>query len=324
MFGKEITEELKVAIRKVRGGSKTYAWEARLFDAMAEHDREDTLESLSKVRAVIKEIPQADAKENEESLESLEFVIDLEETRIERHQELERIAEKRMVENEFRVNSGLDLYKQTFGDPFTNVLAKMGDSSRWLDGGAGEAKAMIDYLDGGGKGKCVATGYRIPQQALERVKNATQTYSGRFHYADGKFLGEMSDNELGGKGFDLISDLNGVLYYTKTLVEDVKRYLDLLNVGGLLVFTNVHIEIDMPNAAAHPGSVPAIARWISNISGVRVVYHEKMGMYEVHKNSAENLVPDLVLNLYETQANQNDPIRKYSCVQQLPKEVVKG
>lgn len=327
MFDLEMIKELKIAFaeasRKAHGMPKPYAWEAGLFDAMTEHNRVNTLESLKKVKTIVKQAQSTDSKEVEDELGMLLFLIGIEKGKIQEHEQLERITEKRMVENEFRVNSNLTLYKETFGGGFSEALGKLHEGSRWLDGGAGEANAMIEYLESGGKGRCLAVGYKVPVQAEKRVEEATHKFSGRFQYVQGKYFGEMEDMELGGRGFALISDLNGVLYYTKTLVEDMKRYLDLLDVGGVFVFTNVHIEIDMPHALEHKGYVPALARWVSNIGGVKVLFHESKGSYEVHKTSAEILIPPLELKLYQTQATQNDPIRKYSCAQQLPLEVVR-
>jgi len=79
----------------------------------------------------------------------------------------------------------------------------------------------------------------------------------------------------------------------------------------------------MENAVAHTGRpVPDIARWANNISGVNLLYHTKRRFIEMRRVAEEIAVPDLVLNLYKNKINENDPIRRYTCVHNLPDMVI--
>jgi SAM-dependent methyltransferase len=222
------------------------------------------------------------------------------------------------------VNSGLSEYTKSFGDLFIAKLRDLDRGDIWLDGGSGEAKAMIEYLEGGGRGTCVATGYEIPSQARAAVRDAEGEHEGQFRYVRGKYFSDITDRELGaGDGeVDLITDLNGVLYYTKTFEEDLTRYLQLLKVEGLLFCTAVHIDIDMEHADGHdPRRTPSFARWASNIKGVTLKMNKRSGACILEKTSSKIKLPELIVDLYETRVSQNDPLRRYTCVHSLPKEV---
>jgi len=227
--------------------------------------------------------------------------------------------------NDFRVSSGLAAYRKAFGAPFAKALGQMGDRSRWLDGGAGEAKAMIEYLEGGGKGQCTAVGFEIPSTARTAVADATSEFEGRFFYASGKLFGKMDKRDLhGGEGdFDLITDLNGVLYYTESLAEDLEKYLLLLKPNGVLVFTTNYLEIEAPNAAESSNNIPSLARWAANIFGASLVrYRSANGSADfcaMKRVGDEIKVPEL--ELADNSWKQQRPAYVYRCVHTLPNDV---
>jgi len=324
-FVSDFREKVQKAHDKAVPPVPPYAWVDTLVAAIENYHREPSLHGIKRICKRIIKIPESDLKQCEKVLELLFYALAVEEEAIETNEMLERLGGERLKKNLFEVGRNLRAYKEAFGEPFLNALSKMSDSSRWLDGGAGEAKAMIEYLDSGGKGLCTAASFEIPGGAVAAIDKATSTYKDRFFYASGKCFAAMSNSDLraGLKEFDLITDFNGVLYYTETLVEYLTRYLNLLKVGGVLVFEQVHVEINMENAVAHTGRpVPDIARWANNISGVNLLYHTKRRFIEMRRVAEEIAVPDLVLNLYKNKINENDPIRRYTCVHNLPDMVI--
>jgi SAM-dependent methyltransferase len=324
-FVKNFKEKIQKAHDKAVPTAPPYAWVDTVVAAIDDYYYAPSLHGLVRICKRMDKIPASDQEQCEKALGILALALELEEKAIKAKEMLERLAEERLQKNLFEVGRDLNSYKGFLGGPFSTALSEMSDSSRWLDGGAGEAKAMIEYLDSGGKGLCTAACYEIPGGAAAAIAKATSTYKDRFYYASGKYFSNMSNSDLraGPKEFDLITDLNGVLYYTETLVEDLTRYLDLLKVGGVLIFVQVHVEINMKNAVSNTGrAVPDIARWANNISGVILRYHVKGGFIEMRRVADEIVVPDLTLNLYEPKINDNDPIRRYTCVHSLPDMVI--
>ena len=287
--------------------------------AIEAYNRDSSLANFNYIETCIRQIPGAKQTQYAAALARLQIALNAERIIAQDHQLLERLSE-----NTFRVSSGLNEYARSFGDLFTEALRGLGKGDRWLDGGSGEAKAMIEYLEGGGRGICVATGYEIPSQARAAVRDAQEEYEERFRYVRGKYFSDVTDTDLGaGEGeFDLITDLNGVLYYTKTFEEDLARYLQLLKVGGLLFCTEVHIDIDLSHVDGHDARrIPAFARWAANIKGVTLKLNRQTGACALLKTSSGIVVPTLAVDLYETRASHNDPLRRYTCVHSLPKEV---
>jgi SAM-dependent methyltransferase len=289
------------------------------LSAIEAYNRDPSLVNFNYIETCIGQIPGAKQTQYAAALARLQIALNAEKIIAQDQELLERLSE-----NTFRVNSGLSEYSKSFGDLFTGKLRDLGRGDIWLDGGSGEAKAMIEYLEGGGRGICVATGYEIPSQARAAVRDAEREYEGRFHYVRGKYFSAVTDTDLGaGDGeFDLITDLNGVLYYTKTFEEDLTRYLQLLKVGGSLFCTAVHIDIDMEYAEGFDARrTPAFARWASNIKGVTLKMNKKTGACVLEKNSSKIKLPELIVDIYETRASQNDPLRRYTCNHTLPKQV---
>jgi len=181
-------------------------------------------------------------------------------------------------------------------------------------------RTCIEYLEGGGEARCTATGFAIPEGAIDSVEKAETKYHDRFKYISGKFFNEITNDELGlpAKGeYSLITDLNGVLYYTKTLVEDLRRYLELLGIGGLLFFTDISADITAPNAIQNK-RCSWLAKWASNIAGVRVKFYSRSpASIEIEKTDDRIIIPDMTLDKYETQS-ANSPKREYSCIHLLP------
>lgn len=295
----------------VTGWTRSRSSFRETLDAIDTYNRAPSPESLRFIEMCLDRLPGGKKLQYVSAFRQLKMTLAMEKIMLESREQVRRLAE-----NSFRVTSDSQEYTNSFGSAFTNALASMTASSRWLDGGAGEARAMIAYLDGGGKGQCIATGYQIPTTAAPSVRAAKEKYPDRFDYVSGKYFSGISDAELHlerGK-FDLITDLNGVMYYTQTLVEDLKRYLSLLKVGGVLVFTSIQVEIDMPNATNHdPRQVPDLARWMSNITGINVTRSRRTGSYTLVKNSDDINVPHLNVITYEIRQGRNDPLRKYSC-----------
>lgn len=207
--------------------------------------------------------------------------------------------EERLASNNFRIGAGLQQYTYGFAPGFQDDLNGLGASSRWLDAGAGKAQAMRDLVadreqSGGEIPQMVATGFKRPED--EGLGTFMQEHQDTFSYPDGKFFGDLTDEELGlgptgtENPFDLITDYNGVMLYTHTLSEDLERYLRSLKVGGAIHTTNfgsLTLQDDEDeNFNLHS--------WLSQVQGVNLTRSPKnFNGYRIEKTSDETMVPGL-------------------------------
>ncbi|MEW9699425.1 hypothetical protein [Paenibacillus sp. SI8] len=210
----------------------------------------------------------------------------------------EELIHDRLENNSFTITSGMQEYSNYFGEDFEKHVNGLEDKQRWLDGGAGEAKAMQDYYKKDGKARTTAIGFKKPESVdLQELEK-----NDKFRYASGKFFGDMSDEDLGmDQGlFDVITDYNGILSYTKTLSEDLQKYLNLLTKGGTL-YTSFYAKINGDTQ---------IENWLADIKGAR---HEKSGKtsFKIVKTADEVQVPPLESTAYTENKNSNIPDREY-------------
>ncbi|HEX2931736.1 MAG TPA: class I SAM-dependent methyltransferase, partial [Candidatus Binatia bacterium] len=113
---------------------------------------------------------------------------------------------------------------------------------RWLDIGAGEGQAILDYYAPQGDAapeKCGGTGPKarvvaisIEDRRRDKWKQQTASLGGDLiRYLSGKRLGQYSLEELG--KFQIITDVYGGFTYTENLSRFVEKVLNLLEIGGV-------------------------------------------------------------------------------------------
>ena len=204
---------------------------------------------------------------------------------------------------------------------FRLMLASLGPSDRWLDVGAGEGRAVLDYetskydamLTGhhGKKAKAVAMSIedrRTPQW----YEAAAKLEPGQIRYLSGRRFREYSPDELG--RFQLITDVVGAFSYTRYLSVFVDSALRALEVNGAFytVLQDVHSE-NGSNRPYYPGasylteivkpdgSELRICAWLKSISCVEVTCELKpnwpppIEVYRVRKTCEAVRVPPLEL-----------------------------
>jgi SAM-dependent methyltransferase len=228
---------------------------------------------------------------------------------------------ERHVLNDYTVTTTLDTYKREFGRPFTTKLNALVEGSRWMDGGAGEARAMIQYLDDGGRARCTAVAFQMPPAAGESIKTAAEKYEGKFNYISGGYFHGIRHEDLEEGVFDLITDVNGVLYYTETFKEDIERYLDLLKVNGEVFITDPFIHVHWLESTDVPDNCSDFAKWASNIDGVQVnYYYTTRTIVHIKKTKQKCAPPPLFLRTLETNQEGPAPVRHYDCGIDLPND----
>jgi hypothetical protein len=152
------------------------------------------------------------------------------------------------------IDRSLTLYKGTLPTGFASALSGLDARNRWLDIGAGEGQAILDYC----LADCSNAKAPPPGQSMKGAQAVAmsiedrrtplwhQTAAGpgadRIQYLYGRRLREYSAEELG--QFRIITDMIGGFSYTENLSLYMEKVLSLLEVGGSFygVLQDVHSE----------------------------------------------------------------------------------
>jgi SAM-dependent methyltransferase len=197
------------------------------------------------------------------------------------------------VPSGYITNRGLLDYAELLPTGFCDALGRLGSSDRWLDIGAGDGQAILDFYapEGvvpsaekcarpGGKARAVAMS--IEDRRTDKWRERAASLGERIRYLTGKSLRHYSVEELG--KFQIITDVFGGFTYTADLSQFVDKVLSLLEVGGgfYTLVPGVHLEggdklgtwylTELENAAGRPEKV---CSWLKKTSCVQVTCESK-------------------------------------------------
>ena len=222
------------------------------------------------------------------------------------------------------IDRSLLSYAVVLPEDFRRDLANLGPEDRWLDIGAGEGRAILDYETAkydvmlkprAGKAKGVAMS--IEDRRTPRWHETAATLQpGHISYLSGRRFREYSSAELG--EFQLITDVLGAFSYTRYLSSFMEQALALLPVNGTLytVLQDVRSEAGT-NQPFYPdssflteivkpdGSELKVCSWLKGISCVQVTCELRAKssppaeVYGVRKTCAGVVVPRLELTHYQ-------------------------
>ena len=191
------------------------------------------------------------------------------------------------------VGRSLLSYLSTLPAGFRSALADLTPADRWLDIGAGEGNAVLDYYtelydsmhwDGrarrGKKARSIAMSIE-DRRTPEWSQTAARLEPDQIRYLHGRRLREYSAEELG--KFRLITDHIGGFSYTRDLSLFVEKVLGLLDLNGEFysVLLDVRPETE-PDPALYrdllflteiertDGSDVKVCSWLKSISCVQV------------------------------------------------------
>lgn len=217
-------------------------------------------------------------------------------------------------------------YGNALASGFKRELGRLGAKDRWLDIGAGEGKAVLDYCtskydvmlpqEGKPPGKAQAVALSIEDRRTDVWHQTAASFEGKLDYLFGKTFRDYSAEELG--RFQLISDVMGGFSYTQNPGVYMEKALGLLDVGGSLytVLQDVHSE-KIDNLPHYPdarflteiknpdGSEMKVCSWLKQISCVQVTCEFKpdwtppIEVYHVRKVCDDVAVPALVPTHFE-------------------------
>ena len=186
---------------------------------------------------------------------------------------------------------------------FCDALGSLGSSDRWLDIGAGDGQAILDYYapedDAAPGKKCAGAGGKVRAVAMSIEDRRTDKWQqqaarlgdDRIRYLSGKRLRHYSPEELG--KFQIITDVYGGFSYTEDLSVFLETVLSLLEIGGVFytIVQNVHLEDgkDNPNTWYQTELVDAggrgvkVCSWLKKTTCVKVVCESKSDWDVAHR-----------------------------------------
>lgn len=220
------------------------------------------------------------------------------------------------------IDRSLESYTMTLPSEFSVSLAALGESDRWLDIGAGEGRAVLDYCKGtydgshwlgearpGRKARTVAMSIE-DRRTNEWHEAAANLGAEQLRYLSGRTLSQYTDEELG--RFRLITDVLGGFSYTDNLTRFTVKALALLEVKGVFytVLQDVHEErgTNKPFYADAPflteitdadGSALKVCSWLKRIGCVQVSceykadFNPPVEVYRIEKVCENVTVPPL-------------------------------
>jgi SAM-dependent methyltransferase len=193
----------------------------------------------------------------------------------------------------YTTNRGLSRYAELLPSGFCDALGRLGSSERWLDIGAGQAEAIMDYYlpEDAAAETCRGSGPRARAVAISIEDRRTDDWKqqtarlgdDRIRYLFGKRLRQYSPEELG--KFQIITDVYGGFHYTEDLSQFIDKVLRLLELDGgfYTLATGVRLEdgkeklgslylTELEDAFGRPVKV---CSWLKKISCVQVTCESK-------------------------------------------------
>lgn len=242
------------------------------------------------------------------------------------------------------IDRSLLSYAYTLSAGFDRSLANLGPEDRWLDIGAGQGQAILDYYTPGHdpmhaegwervgkKARAVAISIEDRRTPLWH-QTAASLEANKIQYLSGRRLREYSLEELG--RFQLISDVIGGFSYTERISLFLEKVLSILDLNGsfytLLQDVNSEAGINNPFYEGSPflteiknadGSELKVCSWLKSISCVEVTCEIKtewkppVEVYRIQKVCNNVVVPALVPVHYEA---GTPPERRYRLVTPSP------
>jgi SAM-dependent methyltransferase len=231
-------------------------------------------------------------------------------------------------------NRGLSDYAEVLSTGFCDALGRLGSSDRWLDIGAGEGQAILDYYApgdnaapaekcGGSGPKARAVAISIEDRRRDKWKQQTARLGDdRIQYLSGKRLSQYSLEEL--EKFQIITDVYGGFTYSDNLSRFLEKVLSLLESDGVFytLVQSVHLEDgkDNPNTWYLTELVDAAGRdvkvcsWLKKTTCAKVGcesksdWHTPTELINIKKVCSDVSVPRMKLLQYEA---GNPPGRRF-------------
>jgi hypothetical protein len=194
--------------------------------------------------------------------------------------------------NWFMTKRRLQDYYQELPTAFSSALNELRPQDTWIDLGGGRGLAIEDYLK-------IDRGYfEKPAQTVLITYNlgrlfGISDYDGKLKVLKGRLFEEIPDSEI--PRAKLMTDVMGVLSYTKDLSTVLRKIFDHLEVeGSLFVSSNTMMTlIDMPDGRHDGGRHLNLFSFLKEIDGLYVMGNPIS--FRVVKKQENIVIPDLQL-----------------------------
>jgi SAM-dependent methyltransferase len=239
------------------------------------------------------------------------------------HARQQEIYQRPKVSRGYVIDRTLDGYCDMLPEAFDRKLASLSGEDRWLDVGAGQGQAILDYYTPaydktraswrkkrGKKAQAVAVSIE-DRRTADWHKSVAKLEAGKAQYQYGKPLRQYSPDELG--QFDLITDVMGGFSYTPDLAVYMQSVMRLLEVGGSFFTTLQDVRLEsrtnQPWYEGYPfttgienpgGAEVTVCSWLKSISCAEVRCEAREDrrppreVYHVRKTCSAVSVPPLV------------------------------
>ena len=237
----------------------------------------------------------------------------------------------------YTVDRSLSIYAQILHFEFDRTLENLGPTGRWLDIGAGQGQAILDYFSTsydenrpqgperrGKKARAVAMSIEDRRTLLWR-QTAARLEENQIQYVYDRRLRDIPLEELG--QFQVITDVVGGFSYVDALSQFLEKVLAFLQLDGkfFTVLQDVKAEDGknkpyyqnapfLTEVISAEGSESGVCSWLKSISCVNVICEYKTAWkppvetYRVHKVCNEVKVPPLLPLHYQA---GTPPERRY-------------
>lgn len=208
-----------------------------------------------------------------------------------------RIVSELIRKNKFVTNRDLVDYGHTLPAGFRESLERLTHDQHWIDLGAGKAQAQIDYLKSFRNSSQAAFTTAVAYK-LDRWFNPP-TFNGKLEIREGAFEDQATATW---KKADLITDLFGVISYTRDMTTSLQKTFDLLKLHGELYLYVTPWATQFQMGAEKRG----LLEFLSQIPGLRV--EGQYGAIKVTKEKDLIVIPPMELVRFRDEA---PPLRSF-------------
>ena len=220
------------------------------------------------------------------------------------------------------IDRSLSAYVNALPAAFGASLGRLNAGDRWLDIGAGEGQAVLDYCTAAPEtavdtrmvlpGAAHVVAMSIEDRRTPRWHQVESTLeAGRIQYLHGRPLGEYANEALG--RFQIITDMIGGFSYTPNLFAFTQKTLAILATGGsfFTVLQDVQSEdgSNKPFYSGEPfltriadssGADVGVCAWLKRIECAKVTcqlrprWKPPIEIYHIEKTCDDVRIPELV------------------------------
>lgn len=192
--------------------------------------------------------------------------------------------------NTFPTGRVLADYVKAFGEPLLTALHSLTASSHWIDVGAGQARAQLDFLNASPEVvKTTAISVRRPflSFSLERgLRAAFPEKAAVRRYIEGYIESTVVEKA------DIVTDLFGAILYSPNIDVTLKAELEALKTNGQLFVYVPHFLFTITNPT---GTNIGLSGWLRNVKGVEIVKNDSIGTFILRRTSGPLEIPALEL-----------------------------